>query len=201
MSQKSQTSPTEEKEESKEKHTDEASEKETRAKSTLEVPKPDDEDKETDKNEDEEKKDDEKQKDDKYEKVTGIADSVKDDEEPEELQVLEEVPVIIYRPEVEYKPPPKPKNLGLPFKVKWLNDCYQQTSKKKIARELVFKIEKHFQKPKRREAILQTLGQLFVQKYLPDVTLLPQVLIILCDLKYAFLIIKYTKVTNITKKK
>lgn len=129
MSQKSQRSPTEEKEESKEKHTDEATEKETRPKSTLQVPKPGNGEKgSADKDDEEEKKDDEEHKEGEDERIMGIVESVKgEEEEPEELQVLEEVPVIIYRPDVEYKPPPKPKNLGLPFKVKWLNDCYQQT--------------------------------------------------------------------------
>ncbi|XP_056008915.1 uncharacterized protein LOC125662842 isoform X2 [Ostrea edulis] len=72
-----------------------------------------------------------------------------------------------------------------PFSVDWLNSCYQQTllpdapwhgMEDKISQSLASKVEKQFGKPERKEALLQILGELFVEKYLPKASRNPQIL-------------------------
>ncbi|CAG2205966.1 unnamed protein product [Mytilus edulis] len=72
-----------------------------------------------------------------------------------------------------------------PFKVLWMNSCYQQTLlpdapwhkiEDKIAESLTLKVERQFGKPERKEALLQNLGIPFVSKYLPDADWNPQLL-------------------------
>ncbi|XP_078336716.1 uncharacterized protein LOC111135431 isoform X1 [Crassostrea virginica] len=72
-----------------------------------------------------------------------------------------------------------------PFSVEWLNSCYQQTllpdapwhaMEAKVAQSLASKVEKQFGKAERKEALMQSLGELFVEKYLPKATWNPQIL-------------------------
>ncbi|CAC5371615.1 unnamed protein product [Mytilus coruscus] len=72
-----------------------------------------------------------------------------------------------------------------PFKILWMNSCYQQTLlpdapwhkiEDKIAESLTLKVERQFGKPERKEALLQNLGGPFVSKYLPDADWNPQLL-------------------------
>lgn len=72
-----------------------------------------------------------------------------------------------------------------PFSVEWLNSCYQQTllpdapwhaMEGKIAQSLASKVEKQFGKAERKEALMQSLGEHFVEKYLPNATWNPQIL-------------------------
>lgn len=47
----------------------------------------------------------------------------------------------------------------------------------KISQSLASKVEKQFGKPERKEALLQILGELFVEKYLPKASRNPQILV------------------------
>jgi citrate lyase gamma subunit len=47
----------------------------------------------------------------------------------------------------------------------------------KISKSLASKVEKQFGRPERKEALLQILGTLFVEKYLPKATRNPQILV------------------------
>ncbi|XP_062597302.1 uncharacterized protein LOC134258744 isoform X2 [Saccostrea cucullata] len=80
---------------------------------------------------------------------------------------------------------PSKKSDKNPFSVDWINSCYQQTllpdapwhaMEAKIAQSLASKVEKQFSKPERKEALIQTLGEVFVEKYLPKATWNPQIL-------------------------
>lgn len=72
-----------------------------------------------------------------------------------------------------------------PFKLKWLDSAYQQTllpnapwhvMEDRISQVLAQRVEKQFLKPERKEALLQILGQDFVDKYLPTAKHNPWVL-------------------------
>lgn len=47
----------------------------------------------------------------------------------------------------------------------------------KIAQSLASKVEKQFGKAERKEALMQSLGEHFVEKYLPNATWNPQILV------------------------
>lgn len=83
------------------------------------------------------------------------------------------------------KTPKVKKPEETPFKLLWMNSCYQQTLlpdapwhkiEDKIAESLTLKVERQFGKPERKEALLQNLGGPFVSRYLPDADWNPQLL-------------------------
>ncbi|XP_060065450.1 uncharacterized protein LOC132545744 isoform X1 [Ylistrum balloti] len=85
---------------------------------------------------------------------------------------------------VEYPNNPDFENQR-PFSQDWLNSCYQQTllpdapwhkMEHKIALGLAKKVSKQFKNPERKEALLESLGKMFVSSYLPDVEPNPQIL-------------------------
>ena len=53
--------------------------------------------------------------------------------------------------------------------------CFQMEAK--VAQSLASKVEKQFGKAERKEALMQSLGELFVEKYLPKATWNPQILV------------------------
>ncbi|XP_046568194.1 LOW QUALITY PROTEIN: uncharacterized protein LOC124276591 [Haliotis rubra] len=72
-----------------------------------------------------------------------------------------------------------------PFRLQWLNSCYQQTLlpdapwhgiESKVAEVLAQRVEKQFIHAERREALLDVLGQQFVDSYLSKVKRDPQLL-------------------------
>ncbi|XP_052270374.1 uncharacterized protein LOC127871467 isoform X3 [Dreissena polymorpha] len=72
-----------------------------------------------------------------------------------------------------------------PYQIQWLNSAYQQTLlptapwhqiEDRISFILAQRVEKQFLKPERKEALLQLLGQDFVDKYLPTARRNPWVL-------------------------